>query len=261
MTSSSKLQLASLRDKVSPEEWKARVDLAACYRLFDIYGLSDLTANHISARVPGENAFLINPYGMLYEEITASSLIKVDEGGEILYSPDFGDLKYGVNRAGYVIHSAIHAARPDVGCVAHTHTVAGMAVSSLACGLLPLNQTSMRFASAAYHNFEGIVLDEREKESLLRDMGNENYLVLRNHGLLVATTTTAEAFNAMHRFEQVCKAQLAALACGGEVTSVPAEIVEETRKNYLPGTRRPFGVMEWPAMLRKLDRIDPSYKD
>ncbi|MBF6989144.1 MULTISPECIES: class II aldolase/adducin family protein [unclassified Cupriavidus] len=258
--SSSDLKLPSLRDQVSPEEWKARVDLAACYRLFDLYGLSDLTANHISARVPGENAFLINPYGMLYEEITASSLIKVDESGEILFSPDFGDLKYGVNRAGYVIHSAIHAARPDVGCVAHTHTVAGMAVSTLASGILPLTQTSMRFSSAAYHAFEGIVLDEREKESLLRDMGDENYLVLRNHGLLVATTTTAEAFNAMHRFEQVCKAQIAALACGQPLTTVPAEIVEDTRKNYLPGTRRPFGVMEWPAMLRKLDRIDPSYK-
>ncbi|WP_019450227.1 class II aldolase/adducin family protein [Cupriavidus sp. BIS7] len=261
MTGASNLQLPSLRDKVSAEEWKARVDLAACYRLFDIYGLSDLTANHISARVPGENAFLINPYGMLYEEITASSLIKVDESGEILYSPDFGDLKYGVNRAGYVIHSAIHAARPDVGCVAHTHTVAGMAVSSLACGILPLTQTSMRFAGVAYHDFEGIVLDEREKASLLRDMGQENYLVLRNHGLLVATGTTAEAFNAMQRFEQVCKAQLAALACGKELTTVPSEIVEDTRKNYLPGTRRPFGLMEWPAMLRKLNRIDPSYQD
>jgi ribulose-5-phosphate 4-epimerase/fuculose-1-phosphate aldolase len=261
MTGASNLQLPSLRDKVSAEEWKARVDLAACYRLFDIFGLSDLTANHISARVPGESAFLINPYGMLYEEITASSLIKVDESGEILYSPDFGDLKYGVNRAGYVIHSAIHAARPDVGCVAHTHTVAGMAISSLACGILPLTQTSMRFASVAYHDFEGIVLDEREKASLLRDMGQENYLILRNHGLLVATGTTAEAFNAMQRFEQVCKAQLAAQACGQELTTVPAEIVEDTRKNYLPGTRRPFGIMEWPAMLRKLDRIDPSYQD
>lgn len=259
MTDATYVTVPTLRGKVSPGEWRARVDLAACYRLFDLYGLSDLTANHISARVPGEDAFLINPYGMLYEEITASSLIKVDEGGDVLYSPDFGELKYGINRAGYVIHSAIHAARPDVGCVAHTHTVAGMAVSALAEGLLPLNQTAMRFASAAYHDFEGVVLDDAEKASLLRDMGQQSHLVLRNHGLLVATGTVAEAFNAMQRFEQVCKAQLAALACGCELTMVPADIVESTRRNYLPGTRRPFGVMEWPAMLRKLNRLDPGY--
>jgi ribulose-5-phosphate 4-epimerase/fuculose-1-phosphate aldolase len=259
MTEATTINVPSLRGKVSDAEWKARVDLAACYRLFDIYGMSDLTANHISARVPGENSFLINPYGMLYEEITASCLIKVDENGDVLYSPDFGELKYGLNRAGYVIHSAIHAAREDVGCVAHTHTVAGMAVSALAEGVLPLTQTAMRYASAAYHNFEGIVLDVAEKESLLRDMGQESFLVLRNHGLLVATNSVAEAFNAMHRFEQVCRAQLAALACGRELTMVPPEIVESTRKNYIPGTRRPFGVMEWPAMLRKLNRIDPSY--
>lgn len=259
MTDSTMVNVPSLRGKVSDAEWKARVDLAACYRLFDIYGLSDLTANHISVRVPGEDAYLINPYGMLYEEITASCLIKVDVGGEILYSPDFGELNYGLNRAGFVIHRAVHGARHDVGCVAHTHTVAGMAVSALAEGVLPLNQTAMRFASTAYHNFEGIVLDEAERESLLRDFGHENFLVLRNHGLLVATGTVAEAFNAMHRFEQICRAQLATLACGRELTMVPADIVESTRRNYLPGTRRPFGVMEWPAMLRKLNRMDPSY--
>lgn len=251
--------VSSLRDVVSQQEWEARVDLAACYRLFDLYGLSDLTANHISCRVPGEDAFLINPYGMLYEEITASSLLKVNEQGAVLYAPDFGNLKYGVNRAGYVIHSAIHAARPDVGCVAHTHTPAGMAVSTLECGVLPLTQTAMRFAHAAYHDFEGIVLDETEKTSLLRDLGDNAYLVLRNHGLLVATNTVAEAFNAMHRFEQVCKAQLLTLACGQPVRAVAPDIVAATHDNYLPGTRRPFGVMEWPAMLRKLDRLDPGY--
>lgn len=261
MTEAIRVNVPSLKGKVSAEEWKARVDLAACYRLFDLYGLSDLTANHISARVPGEDAFLINPYGMLYEEITASCLIKLDKNGEVVYSPDFGDLNYGVNRAGYIIHSAIHAARGDVGCVAHTHTVAGMAVSALAEGILPLNQTAMRFSTAAYHDFEGIVLDEKEQESLLRDMGEHTHLVLRNHGLLVATGTVAEAFNAMQRFEQVCRAQLASLACGRELTMVPADIVESTRKNYLPGTRRPFGVMEWPAMLRKLNRMDPTYAE
>lgn len=254
-----KVNVPSLQGKVSREEWKARVDLAACYRLFDLYGLSDLTANHISARVPGENSFLINPYGMLYEEITASCLIKVDEDGAVLSSPDFGELNYAVNRAGYVIHSAIHKARQDVGCVAHTHTVAGMAVSTFKRGVLPLTQTAMRFAAAAYHDFEGIVLDEKEKVSLLRDMGDNSCLVLRNHGLLVATATVAEAFNSMHRFEMVCRAQLATLACNEELSEVPVGIIEDTRKNYLPATRRPFGVMEWPAMLRKLNRLDPSY--
>jgi ribulose-5-phosphate 4-epimerase/fuculose-1-phosphate aldolase len=249
----------SIRDQVTAEEWRTRVDLAACYRLFDLYGMSDLTANHISARVPGEEAYLINPYGMLYEEMTASCFIKVDAQGEVVYSPDFGDLGYGLNRAGFVIHGAIHAARSDVGCVAHTHTPAGMAVSTLECGVLPLTQTAMRFAGAKYHDFEGIVLDEKERESLLRDMGDGSYLVLRNHGLLVATATIAEAFNAMHRFEQVCRAQLLTLACGQKLVPIAPEIVEATQHNYLPSTRRPFGVMEWPAMLRKLDRLDPSY--
>ena len=138
--------LPSLREKVSPEEWRTRVDLAACYRLFDLYGLSDMTANHISTRVPGEDAYLINPYGMLYEEMTASCFIKVDDRGEITYAPNFGSLKYGLNRAGFVIHGAIHAGRADIGCVAHTHTPAGMAVSALDCGVLPITQTAMRFA-------------------------------------------------------------------------------------------------------------------
>lgn len=261
MTDEKMLNLSSLKGKVSDAEWEARVNLAACYRLFDMYGLSDLTANHISARVPGEEAYLINPYGMLYDEITASSLIKVKPNGDVIYSPDFGNLGYGMNRAGYVIHSAIHLARPDVGCVAHTHTVAGMAVSALAEGVLPLNQTAMRFTTAAYHDFQGIVLDQAEQELLLQNVGMENHLVLRNHGLLVATGTIAEAFNAMYRFEQICKAQLAALACGRPLSTVPSDVVEETRRNYLPGTRRPFGVMEWPAMLRKLNRIDLSYKN
>jgi ribulose-5-phosphate 4-epimerase/fuculose-1-phosphate aldolase len=259
MGSSNHAQLSTVRDRVSAEEWQARVDLAACYRLFDLYGMSDLAANHISARVPGSEDFLINPYGMLYDEITASSLVKVNLAGDILYAPEVGGRTYGINKAGYVIHSAIHEARRDVGCVAHTHTVAGMAVSAMACGVLPLNQTAMRFASASYHDFEGVVLDDKEKVSLVRDLGNEAYLVLRNHGLLVATATIAEAFNGMHRFEQVCRAQVQALASGEKLTQVPTDVVEATRKNYLPGTRRPFGVMEWPAMLRKLDRENPGY--
>ena len=155
------LQIPSMKDKVSDAEWQARVDLAACYRLVDLYGMADMMANHISARVPGEEGnFLINAYGMMYEEITASSLLKVDHHGNILTKPDFGDLGYGLNRAGSVIHSAVHAARPEVACVIHTHSWASMAVSSLECGLLPLTQTAMRFLKVTYHDYEGVVLNE-----------------------------------------------------------------------------------------------------
>src|SRR5438132_7307976 len=170
MSESNGLQLGSMRAHCSAAEWQARVDLAACYRLVELYGMSDMMANHISARVPGEpGAFLINAYGMLYEEITASSLIKVDHDGAILSTPDFGPLDYGVNKAGYVIHSAVHAARPDVDCVIHTHTWATMAVSSLECGLLPITQTAMRFLKIGYHDYRGVVLRIDEHKSLVSD--------------------------------------------------------------------------------------------
>ena len=158
--------------------------------------MSDLSANHISARVPGEETFLINPYGMLYEEITASSLIKIDHEGNVLLKPEFPGVDYGVNRAGFVIHSAIHKARHEVACVAHTHTWAGMAVSALDCGLLPITQTSMRFAQVAYHDYKGVVLDLDMQESLVRDLGEHDAMILRNHGLLTCGRTVAEAFNA-----------------------------------------------------------------
>src|ERR1700745_3279378 len=164
---------SNLRSQVSPEEWQARVDLAACYRLMDMYGMSDLIANHVSVRVPGEHdSFLINAYGLLYEEITASSLIKIDHEGNVLAQPDFGDLKYGVNRAGFVIHSAIHMAKPDVNCIIHTHTWAGMAVSTMACGLLPHTQTPTRFAKISYHDCEGVVIDPKYREQLVNDLGD-----------------------------------------------------------------------------------------
>jgi ribulose-5-phosphate 4-epimerase/fuculose-1-phosphate aldolase len=254
------LQFPDLRKACSPEEWKMRVNLAACYRLMDMYGMSDLIANHISARVPGEDAFLINPYGFLYEEITASSLIKINKDGEILSKPDFGDLDYGVNKAGFVIHSAIHSAKHDVECVIHTHTWAGMALSSLKCGLLPLNQTAMRFVQISYHDYNGVVLDLSEQASLVEDLGDNNAMILRNHGLLTVGGTIAEAFNAMHRLELSAKAQLAAMACDEELNPVSDDVLELTYKNYQPKVRRPFGVLEWPALLRKLDRLDPSYK-
>ena len=172
----------SIRERVSPAEWEARVQLAAAYRLTEMYGMTEMTANHISCRVPGEEGqFLINPYGMLYEEITASSLLKIDLDGNILLNAT----EFGVNRAGFVIHSAIHAARHDVDCVAHTHTPAGMAVSAMECGLLPIAQTTMRFLHVAYHDFEGIADDEGERERLVADLGNNDAMILRNHGLLV----------------------------------------------------------------------------
>jgi ribulose-5-phosphate 4-epimerase/fuculose-1-phosphate aldolase len=255
------LTIASMQDKCSEAEWKARVDLAACYRLIEHYGMADMMANHISSRVPGEEgAFLINPYGMMYEEITASSLIKVDHDGNILSKPDFGDLNYGINKAGYVIHSAVHAARPEVDCVIHTHSWASMAVSSLECGLLPITQTAMRFLKIGYHDYEGVVLSLDEQASIIRDLGQGEALILRNHGAMTVGRTVGEAFNWMHRLELACRSQLAAMACNSPLKPVSAEVLQETWNNYQPGTRRPYGLMEWPALLRKLDRMDPSFR-
>jgi ribulose-5-phosphate 4-epimerase/fuculose-1-phosphate aldolase len=262
MSKAERLPLTSMKDRCSAEEWKARVDLAACYRLVAHYGMADMMANHISSRVPGEDgAFLINPYGMMYEEMTASSLIKIDIDGNIIARPDFGELDYGINKAGYVIHGAIHRARHDVACVIHTHTWAGMAVSALECGLLPLTQTAMRFMRIGYHDYQGVVLDAKEEASLLADLGDGEALVLRNHGLLTVGRTVGEAFNWMHRLELSCRSQLAAMATGAKLNPVPVEVIEKTWLNYQPQTRRPYGVMEWPALLRMLDRMDPGFRD
>ena len=256
------LQIPSMKGKVSDAEWQARVDLAACYRLVDLYGMADMMANHISARVPGEEGcFLINAYGMMYEEITASSLLKVDHHGNILTKPDFGDLGYGLNRAGSVIHSAVHAARPEVACVIHTHSWASMAVSSLECGLLPLTQTAMRFLKVTYHDYQGVVLNESEQESLVRDLGNGEAMILRNHGALTVGRSIGEAFNWMHRLELSCRAQIGTMSCNSPLAKVTPEVLEDTWNQYQPGTRRPYGLMDWPALLRKLDRLDPSFRN
>ena len=261
MTEYPTLTIPSMQPQCTPAEWQARVDLAACYRLVDLYGLSDMMANHISARVPGEpGAFLINPYGMMYEEITASSLIKVDLAGNILAKPDFGPLDYGINRAGYVVHSAVHEARHDVDCVIHTHTWASMAVSALECGLLPITQTAMRFLKIGYHDYQGVVLDDAEKASLVRDLGQGEALMLRNHGALVVGRTVGEAFNWLHRLELACHSQLAAMASNSPFSKVAQPVLEATWNNYQRTTRRPYGLMEWPALLRKLDRLDPGYR-
>ncbi len=256
------LTISSMRERCSPAEWQARVDLAACYRLVDLYGMSDMMANHISSHVPDEpGAFLINPYGMMYEEITASSLIKVDQSGAILSKPDFGDLDYGINKAGYVIHSAVHAARHDVACVIHTHGWASMAVSSMECGLLPITQTAMRFLKMGYHDYQGVVLNTVEQASLLADLGDGEAVMFRNHGALVVGRSVGEAFNWMHRLELACRAQIGAMSCNTPLRAVPQHVIEETWNNYQPGTRRPYGLMEWPALLRKLDRLDPGFRE
>jgi ribulose-5-phosphate 4-epimerase/fuculose-1-phosphate aldolase len=253
------LPLRSVRDQVSPQEWATRVDLAAAYRLVALFGMADMAANHISARVPGtQDQFLINPYGMFYEEITASSLIKIGLDGNVIWKPDFD---YGINRAGFVIHSAIHAARHDVECVIHTHTAAGMAVATLKCGLLPVTQTAMRFANIAYHDYEGVALELDERARLVADLGDADAMILRNHGLLTAGPTIAQAFNAMHRLELACQTQVMTMSCNSAVITPAAEVVGRTAALFRPGVRRPFGVLEWPGLLRMLDRRDPSYRN
>jgi ribulose-5-phosphate 4-epimerase/fuculose-1-phosphate aldolase len=248
----------TVRQRVSREEWERRVDLAACYRLMDVYGMTEMSANHISTRVPGEEgAFLINPYGLLYDQMTASCFIKVNLAGDVLFNPT----ELTVNKAGYVIHSAIHEARHDVDCVIHTHTVAGMAVSAMKCGLLPLAQTSMRFARIGYHDYEGVAINAAEKKSLVRDLGDHAGMILRNHGLLVVGASIPEAFYNIFKLERACQVQVMALSCNTELVTPPQEVVDETYRLYLPQTRRPFGVLEWPALLAKLDKIDPSFRD
>jgi ribulose-5-phosphate 4-epimerase/fuculose-1-phosphate aldolase len=251
---------------VEPREWETRVDLAACYRLVDLYGMCDLHLNHISARVPGEEEhFLINPFGMMYEEITASSLIKVDHAGNIVSN---SNPEYSVNLAGYVIHSAIHAARPDVGCVLHTHTNAGMAVSVLKCGLLPLTQTAMRWSRVAYHDFEGVAVDLDERKRLADDLGDSDVMILRNHGLLAVGQTIGQAFNNIYRLERACQTQLLAMACNAEINIPPQDVIARSNAQLAvspspdaAGKKRPHGSMEWPALKRMLDRRDSSYKD
>jgi ribulose-5-phosphate 4-epimerase/fuculose-1-phosphate aldolase len=248
-----------VRRAVSPEEWQVRVDLAACYRLMPLFGMSDLVYNHITARIPGrEERLLINPYGLMYEEITASSLVTIDLAGNVLFNPDSD---CGINQAGYVIHSAVHGARHDVGCVIHTHTRAGMAVSALKCGLLPLTQTAMRFGNVTYHDYESVAIDLDEQKRLVGDLGTSDVMVLRNHGLLAVGPNIAQAFNAMYWLEMACRAQVDAMACNTELQLPSPEVVVKTAHLYRPETRRPFGLMEWPAMLRYLDRRDASFRD
>jgi ribulose-5-phosphate 4-epimerase/fuculose-1-phosphate aldolase len=240
------------------DERALRIDLAACYRLVAHYGWDDLVFTHISARIPGEkDAFLINPYGMLFEEITASSLVKVDASGEKLAPSD-----WPVNPAGFVIHSAIHAARHDVTCVLHLHTNAGVAVASQKAGLLAISQyATIALASLGYHDYEGIALRDDEKPRLVRDLGQSTGLILRNHGLLTAGATVGDAFVAMYALQRACETQVMAQAGGAELLSVDARIVAGVKANVAAVTKGlGGGGIAWPGLLRKLDRLDPSYK-
>lgn len=248
----------SVRDQVSAEEWQKRVDLAACYRLVHLYGMDEMIANHISTQVPGEdNAFLLNPYGLLYEQMHASCFIKVDLEGNVLFNPT----EHDINKAGFVIHSAIHKARHDVDCVIHTHTLAGMAVSAMKQGLLPIAQTAMRFIDIAYHDYEGPAIRLDEQQRLVANLGDREVMILRNHGLLATGASIPEAFNNIFRLERACQLQVMTLSCNAELSLPPRPVVEETNHLFKPGVRRRLGLMEWPALLRKLDALDPSYRD
>ena len=248
----------SLQNQVSAEEWQVRTDLAACYRIIAMNGCDDLIFTHISARVPdADSHFLINPYGMMFEEITASSLVKVDlNGDKVQESP------HPINPAGFVIHSAVHAARHDAGCVLHTHTTAGVAVSAQAEGLLPLSQVSLlAYVSLAYHDYEGIALNEDEKPRLVADLGENNALILRNHGLLTAGATIADAYLLMYALETACQIQIMAQSSGGVLIQVPQPIVDGIQAQAEQVLKGLGGALAWPGLLRKLDRRDASYRD
>jgi ribulose-5-phosphate 4-epimerase/fuculose-1-phosphate aldolase len=245
-----------VRGQVGAAEWQQRVDLAACYRLVAHYGWDDLIFTHVSARVPGpEHHFLINPYGMMFDEITASSLVKVDlSGRKVMDSP------YDVNPAGFTIHSAIHAAREDARCVLHVHTLNGVAVSAQKDGVLPVSQQSIFvLASLAYHNYEGVALNEAEKPRLVHDLGDKTFFMLRNHGLLTVGESVADAFLFMYVFEAACAIQLRAQG-SPNLLAIDARIIAGAQAQAKQVTRGAGAGLAWPGLLRKLDRLDPSYR-
>jgi ribulose-5-phosphate 4-epimerase/fuculose-1-phosphate aldolase len=251
------LDIPPMKGKVSAEEWQTRVDLAACYRLVAHFGWSDLVFTHITARVPGtQDQFLINPYGLLFDEISASSLVKIDQQGNKMQ-----DSPFPVNPAGFVIHSAVHTARHDIECVLHTHSLNGVAVSAQKNGVLPLSQQSIFvLASLAYHAYEGVALNENEKPRLVSDFGDKTFLMLRNHGLLTVGKTIADTFLSMYLFEATCTIQVRAQAGGGELISIPQMIIDNAQEQAKVATKSLGGMLAWPALLRLLDRLDPSYR-
>ena len=250
------MHIPSLKELVSEQEWALRCDLAACYRLIAAYGWSDLVFTHVSARIPGpEHHFLINPYGLMFDEITASSLVKVDQHcNKLIDSP------FPVNPAGFVIHSSIHEAREDAGCVLHTHSRAGVAVSAQKCGLLPISQQSIFvLGSMGTHAYEGVALRDEEKPRLQADLGKNNYLLLQNHGLLTVGKTIADAFLHMYTFENTCRIQIDAQA-GGELITVNPKILQGVAEVMRIATAGQGAGIAWPALLRKCERMDPGYR-
>lgn len=249
------LDIPSVRDHVSPEEWRTRVDLAAAYRLVALFGWDDLIFTHITAKVPGTETFLINPYGLMFEEITASALVRIDlAGNKTMDSP------FDINPAGFTIHSCIHAARHDATCVMHTHSLNGMAVSAQREGLLPISQFAFSVLhSLSYHEYEGLALNEEEKPRLVADLGGNNFLMLRNHGLLTVGSSVAEAFQAMHRLEAACMVQVRALAGDRELIYIPEPILAGARQQLQTVRLGKGASLTWPGLLRRLDRVNPGF--
>jgi ribulose-5-phosphate 4-epimerase/fuculose-1-phosphate aldolase len=251
---------ASVRQRCSAAEWSVRVDLAACYRLVELFELSDLIFNHITVKVPGEqHRYLINPYGLAYDEVTASNLVKIDLEGRIVEPT-----AHEINPAGFVIHSAVHGARGDAVCVLHTHSPAATAIACLPEGFVPMTQGGYQFHDRiAYHEYEGFAVDQSERKRLVEDLGQHNVMLLRNHGVLTIGRSVAEAFRRLYFLEQACRIQLDVLQSGIKPHLPSAAVAERTARNWESGdagigTAEP---REWQALLRRLDRIDPAYRE
>ncbi len=256
MNKSYSAELNAIKQTVSQDEWQLRVDLAACYRLIAMHGWDDLVFTHVSARIAGpEHHFLINPYGFMFDEITASSLVKVDMACQpVIPTP------YKVNPAGFIIHSAIHHAREDAACVLHTHTPAGVAVSAQRAGVLPISQQStIVLGSLGYHDYEGIAVADDEKPRLVRDLGENNFLMLRNHGLLTVGNSIAQAFLSMFTFERACQIQVLAQGQGAELVSIDSRVLSGVKSNVKKVTAGMGDGLVWPALLRKLNRVNPGF--
>ena len=256
--SAPEVKKSNVRELVSQEEWQVRVDLAAAYRLVADYGWDDLVFTHISARVPGpEHHFLLNPYGMMFEEVTASSLVKVDLDGKIVMESE-----YSINPAGFTIHSAVHAAREDARCVMHLHTDYGIAISAQEKGLLPISQQSLFvLASLGYHDYEGLALNDEEKPRLVADLGKKTFLILRNHGLLTVGPTVADAFLSMFLLERACRIQILAQSGGWKLVPIDERVFAQIPKQQQIVTQGGGGRLVWPGLLRKLDRMGANYRD
>src|SRR5574341_884543 len=252
MSANLKYKSTTVKERVSKDEWQMRVDLAAAYQLAAIFKWTDLIYTHFSARVPGSDDFLINPYGLMFDEITASNLVRIDERGKVLDDP----LELGCNEAGFVIHGCVHAARPEINCVIHTHTRAGVAVSAMKCGLLPISQHAMRVQpEVTYHDYEGVALYKEEQARMARDLGKKSKaMILRNHGLLALGETVREAFEIMYYLDTACQIQVDAMA--GGLHNVQTMTDEAARKSYerLSMQGHPRSHRDWPALLRLLDR-------